>query len=472
MSFTNPGWHLLSTTTQQTWSQATNAWGISTSTVYKYIYELKNAPIQTGVTLTKDNWTQIDITTNPTLMPMTAYWVNIQAIILNPDKIFNGSGELTNATSQLNGAKTVTIQDYTSIGNQAFYYALSLQSITIPASVTRIGYNAFAGATALTTVTFVQGSQLTGIGVQAFNGARSLQSITIPNTVTSIGNSAFQDASSLQSINIPASVTSIGDLAFYRADKLRSIIVNSNNNYYSSDTVGVLFDKNKNKLIQYPTGNLQTSYIITNTVTSVEAYAAIGATSLQSITIPASVTSIGDLAFEQILTLNSLIFAANSQLASIGTQAFLNTRLTSITIPASVTSIRSNAFYNSGLTTVIFESITNLESLGLIIQHIPQGFFGATNVQVLPKQASVQTALSEAAAQVGIKQGLVLTAELAVSQAQINVNNQNPSNSFAVQQANDQLTYAQGQLTIAQNQLTTAQARVLKLSSALSWAVV
>ena len=73
MSFTNPGWHLLSTTTQQTWSQATNAWGISTSTVYKYIYELKNAPIQTGVTLTKDNWTQIDITTNPTLMPMTAY---------------------------------------------------------------------------------------------------------------------------------------------------------------------------------------------------------------------------------------------------------------------------------------------------------------------------------------------------------------------------------------------------------------
>ena len=146
--------------------------------------------------------------------------------------------------------------------------------------------------------------------------------------------------------------------------------------------------------------------------------------------------------------------------------------MTSITIPSSVTSIRSNALYNSGLTTVIFESITNLESLGLIIQHIPQGFFGATNVQVLPKQASVQTALSEAAAQVGIKQGLVLTAELAVSQAQINVNNQNPSNSFAVQQANDQLTYAQGQLTIAQNQLTTAQARVLKLSSALSWAVV
>jgi hypothetical protein len=471
MGFTNPGWHLLSTTTQQTWSQATNAWGISSSTVYKYIYELKNAPIQTGLTLTKDNWTQIDITTNPTLMPMTAYWVNIQALILNPDKIFNGSGELTNATSQLNGAKTVTIQGYTSIGNQAFYYALSLQSITIPASVTRIGYNAFAGATALTTVTFVQGSQLTSIGVQAFNGARSLQSITIPDTVTSIGNSAFQDASSLQSINIPALVTSIGNLAFYRADKLLSIIVNPNNNYYSSDAVGVLFDKNKNKLIQYPTGNSLTSYIIPNTVTTVEAHAAIGATSLQSITIPASVTSIGDLAFEQVLTLNSVIIAANSQLTSIGSQAFLNTRLTSITIPASVTSIGSNAFYNSGLKTVIFESITNLESLGLIIQDTSQNFFGATGVQVLPKKAAVQTALSAAVEQVGIKQTLVSTAELEVYQAQTNLSNQNPNDSWAVSQANDQLTNAQNQLTIAQTQLTAAEARVEKLTNALSWAV-
>ena len=48
----------------------------------------------------------------------------------------------------------------------------------------------------------------------AFNSCKSLQSITIPNSVTSIGDEAFSGCRSLQSVTIPNSVTSIGDGAF------------------------------------------------------------------------------------------------------------------------------------------------------------------------------------------------------------------------------------------------------------------
>lgn len=48
----------------------------------------------------------------------------------------------------------------------------------------------------------------------AFRGCRSLQSITIPNSVTKIGYYAFSYCESLQSVTIPNSVTKIGDGAF------------------------------------------------------------------------------------------------------------------------------------------------------------------------------------------------------------------------------------------------------------------
>ena len=86
------------------------------------------------------------------------------------------------------------------IGYKAFYYCSSLQSVSIPKSVTSIGDS-------------------------AFYYCPSLQSVTIPDSVTSIGDWAFNDCKSLQSVTIPDSVTSIGDWAFSDCESLRSIII-------------------------------------------------------------------------------------------------------------------------------------------------------------------------------------------------------------------------------------------------------
>jgi len=209
---------------------------------------------------------------------------------------FTGTGTLSGATAQLDGATVAIIEGYTSI-YQAFQNATSLTSITIPAGVTSIGTDAFRDATSLTSVTFAPNSKLTSIGDRTFQRASSLTSITIPEGVTSIGSLAFAGATSLTSITIPAGVTSIGTDAFFNAPSLTSITVITGNTNYK-DISGILFDLSGATLIQYPIGSTRTTYDIQEGVTSIGKRAFSGASSLTSITISANVTSIGSGAFQ------------------------------------------------------------------------------------------------------------------------------------------------------------------------------
>ncbi|MBR1922203.1 MAG: leucine-rich repeat domain-containing protein, partial [Paludibacteraceae bacterium] len=157
---------------------------------------------------------------------------------------------------------------------------------------------------------------------------------------------------SLTSVTIPNSVTSIGDGydAFYGCSSLTSInVASDNSNYCSVD--GVLFNKDKTTLIQYP-GGKQGAYTIPNSVTSIGESAFYNCSSITSVTIPNSVTSIGERAFYECTSLTSVTIG--NSVTSIGYQAFaFCTGLTSVTIGNSVTSIGDHAFTDcSGLTSV------------------------------------------------------------------------------------------------------------------------
>ena len=193
-------------------------------------------------------------------------------------------------------------------------------SYTIPHSVTTIGQNAFYNCTSLTSID-LSGTQVETIGEYAFYGCSNLETIiNIPNSLTTIGEYAFQSCSSLTSIIIPVSVTTIGDYAFGSCSSLTSITVDANNNSFSSDINGALFDKDQSTLLQYPVGNTATSYALPDSVTTIGNNTFSGCTSLTSIDLGNLVTTIGNYAFSSCSS------------------------LTSITIPDSVTTIGTNAF--------------------------------------------------------------------------------------------------------------------------------
>ena len=203
------------------------------------------------------------------------------------------------AFSGCKSLQSITIPNsVTSIGDKAFFLCKSLQSITIPNSVTSIGDEAFCACESLQSITIP--NSVTSIGDDAFSSCKSLQSITIPNSVTSIGDGAFYWCKSLQSVTIPNSVTSIGDHAFEQCDSLQSVT-------------------------------------IPNSVTKIGYGAFRGCESLQSVTIPNSITKIGDEAFWGCKSLQSVTIP--NSVTSIGNYAFGCCKsLQSITIPDSIIS--------------------------------------------------------------------------------------------------------------------------------------
>jgi hypothetical protein len=209
--------------------------------------------------------------------------------------------------------------------------------------------------------TLVINNGITSIGNSAFGYCSGLTSVDILNSVTSIGNSAFQGCSKLTSVDIPNSVMSIGKIAFYDCSGLTSFAVAANNPSYSS-VDGVLFDKSRNTLVQYPEGRAASSYVIPNSVRSIGEYAFSWCRGLTSVDIPNSVTSISNYAFSYC------------------------SGLTSVSIPNSVTSIGGYAFYGcGGLTDVtvhwatplainssVFENLT----IANVNLHVPAGTTG------------------------------------------------------------------------------------------------
>ena len=249
-----------------------------------------------------------------------------------------------------------------SIGYGAFGDCIGVTSVTIPASVTNIVSFSLSGCTSLTTITVEASNAVySSLGGVLFNKSQTLLiqypggqagDYTIPNTVTSIEDYAFFECNALTNITIPTTVTSIGNPAFTTCTSLTTITVDSSNAVYSS-LGGVLFNKSQTLLIQYPGGQAG-DYTIPNTVTSIGDYAFDACRVLTNITVPSSVISIGNYAFNGCSALTGITIL--NGVTSIGDEAFASCdSLIKITIPASVTSLGFYVFLGStNLTSVYF----------------------------------------------------------------------------------------------------------------------
>jgi len=136
---------------------------------------------------------------------------------------------------------------------------------------------------------------------------------------------AFETCTYLTSVTIGSSVTNIGDYAFVACTSLTTINVVAGNSAYTAEN-GVLYNKAKTVLIQYPAGKIDTSFAIPNSVMNIGDYAFDESVNLTSVTIPNSVNSIGESAFQFCENLASVTFAMGSNIsnANFGNNAFLD----------------------------------------------------------------------------------------------------------------------------------------------------
>ncbi len=277
------------------------------------------------------------------------YNAEIKHIIL-PSSITSIGYEAFASTS----IQSISMTDnVSSIGIAAFSYCESLTGIKIPASTISVGENTFALCSKLKTVIFETGSQCVEIGVSAFGRCGSLTAITIPASVTSINEWAFASCGSLETFTFePGSqCKKIGEMVFGRGvNSLTAIAIPA-----SVTSIG-------NYAFDCPA--LETVTFAENSqLTTIGDSAFLFCKSLTTINIPASVTSIGERAFACCEALETVTFAEDSQLTTIGADAFSDcTSLRSITIPDNVTTIGKRAFSEcTSLSSInISESVTSI----------------------------------------------------------------------------------------------------------------
>jgi hypothetical protein len=238
------------------------------------------------------------------------------------DSAFNGCTTVTSVTipdgvtnignyafADCSALTKVTLpSSVTSLGDDAFDGCTSMASVTIPNGVTNIGDHTFADCSALTKVTLPSG--VTSLGDDAFAGCSSLPNVTLPGSLTSIGDSVFADCYSLTGITIPNAVTNLGEAVFEDCISLTSISVDAQNSLYSSFG-GVLFNKSRTILLEYPGGLSGGKYVIPNGVTSI-ADAAFADCNLFTVTFPNTVTNIADDAFGEVSGLNAVYFLGDA----------------------------------------------------------------------------------------------------------------------------------------------------------------
>lgn len=183
---------------------------------------------------------------------------------------------------------------------------------------------------------------VTGIEPNAFDGCYSVQSITLPNTLIRIGERAFNNCTALETITLPASLVSIGENAFNGCFALGEINVAAASKTYSSQG-GVLYSADKTTLIRYPEGRDADSIQLPEGVTTIGKYAFYACTSLQEVVLPTSLTNIETGAFEGCTTMRSI--AIPQGVSTISSRAFaLCKSLRSIELSTSTDSIASDAF--------------------------------------------------------------------------------------------------------------------------------
>ena len=237
------------------------------------------------------------------------------------------------------------------IGNYAFESCANLELVYIDtaSNLDSIGNSSFINCTSLTNINLGNATMLKTLSESAFKNCSALKEINLPDSIEIMALGSFRDCVSLEHISLPASLTTDGGFLFSGCTSLSSI------DLLKATQLEVLYN---------------------NTFAG---------TNILSIIIPSNIKEICWQLFYDCKTLENVFFLGDSSLESIQGQCFMNcSRLENIVIPEGVKKIYTNAFKNTGITSITlpstiqrvgrncFDTCTSVEFTGESLNHVWQ----------------------------------------------------------------------------------------------------
>lgn len=234
----------------------------------------------------------------------------------------------------------------------------AVSSVSLPAGVSALGDEVFTNS-ALAEIEFAANSSLTALGNNVFSNT-DLVNVTLPAGLRVLGNSVFRNCTLLESAVLPEGLTTIGDATFYGCSALTSVSLPSTLHTMGTETF-------------YGCSSLTRITFAANSQIETLSYDTFsGCTSLEEIELPASLTEISGKdtensssygLFQNMTSLKRVTFAEGSKCLVIGAFAFEGSSLESFTIPSSVTTIGSRAFASTKLTQIsIPRTVTRMDN--------------------------------------------------------------------------------------------------------------
>lgn len=242
----------------------------------------------------------------------------------------------------------------TSIGDYFFYSLNKMTDVSLPDTLTVIGYSAFSHCVCLEHITLPD--SLERIGYHAFSDCTKLKDIVIPNNVTTINTGAFSNCTSLEAVTIPEAVTTIECALLFGCKNLKSVSIPNGVTTIESEAfaecVSLSTIELPDSVTEIGVGAFHvckslTDIVVPNSVAIIEGYTFHLCDNLKTIVLPEGMTRIDEYAFASCTNLKSIEISDGT--TKIGNSAFEGcTGLTDITIPDSVTSIEYWAFRGCG----------------------------------------------------------------------------------------------------------------------------
>lgn len=238
-------------------------------------------------------------------------------------------------------ASVSTDADFQMNGTTLVKYTGTAKTVSVPASVTVIGEEAFADNTEMEVLQF-KGDQVETISYRAFSGCTGLREVKLPDSVQEIGDGAFGNCTGLEKITFGKELYKLGLGPFSGCTALKTIEVPKENTAFSVAD-GCLYNGDKTKLYRVLPGRSGDSYAMPSTVKDIAEYAFWGCDTVKAVTLSNNLKEIPDYAFANHKALAGITIPYS--VTSIGVKAFSDcVNLETVMIPSNVTSIHDTAF--------------------------------------------------------------------------------------------------------------------------------